>query len=695
VVTPSPLTRRDRVTMRVGAAYRQLDADLSNPYWVNFTTRIRARNLDKPLPPTVIHVDPRDVYRIARTVGDGSVQNVYEFPIDTHGITPQRARKIAHAFESVRRSAAIRAGLGCGRCLFTSSLVDAVRLASASNAALAPVVTLLAGFCVLLAVAAAAVAGAFTSRRRAGESRLSLVLGERALSFGARTAIEALVPALAGAAVGVAAAVALTRVLAPEGTVDPTVARHAAALAAGSVVLSALAVAVGATFARGRLVPQRRRLRLSWELPVAALAAATWIVVLSGGGLVHNGAGGSHPRLVVLVLPALVAAAAAGVGARVARSALGRSVGADAPIAVLLAVRRVAAARGLLVMLVVTIAVGIASLAFAQILRSSLDAGSLEKAYVANGSDVQGLVEPGRSPEPSFPYPATVVTEAFAAGRFASGQSFELIVVEPRSLRRVLAAHWPASVRNAVRALATSHAPLPAIAIGAAAGPQDVTIGSTSRRVDVVATPRVFPGMVPGSAVLVVPQRALGALPDLAFSYVWATGPPQQVERALARSNLAPSFLTRATDVSRSADVTTVTRTYGLLRVVAIAFALISLVGLVLYLNARSRSQLVSSEFLRRMGLPDRAQAASVSLEAALLAAFSTVVGLGAALATSGLIVDRVDPLPQYAPSATTVVPWSELLAAAAAVVVVAAVVGAMVSLAVRRDRLGEALRVA
>jgi ABC-type antimicrobial peptide transport system permease subunit len=95
------------------------------------------------------------------------------------------------------------------------------------------------------------------------------------------------------------------------------------------------------------------------------------------------------------------------------------------------------------------------------------------------------------------------------------------------------------------------------------------------------------------------------------------------------------------------------------------------------------------------MGLRDRAQAVSVSLEAALLVAFSTAVGTGAALATSSVIVHRVDPLPQYAPSATTVVPWTELLGVAAVVVAVAALLGAAVSLAVRRDRIAEALRVA
>ena len=246
-----------------------------------------------------------------------------------------------------------------------------------------------------------------------------------------------------------------------------------------------------------------------------------------------------------------------------------------------------------------------------------------------------------------------------------------------------------------MHALAISDARLPAIAIGGTRGAQTVTIGNETRRVDVVATSRLFSGMVPGSAGLVVPARALGSSVGEGFSYVWATGPPAQVERALARSDLAPSYFSRATDVMQSADVTTVTRTYGLLRLVAISFALISLVGLLLYLNARARSQLVSSEFLRRMGFPDRAQAASVALEATLLVAFSTAVGLAAALATSGVIVDRVDPLPAYAPPATTVVPWGELLGAGVAVVFFAALLGALVSVAVRRDRIGEALRVA
>jgi predicted lysophospholipase L1 biosynthesis ABC-type transport system permease subunit len=246
-----------------------------------------------------------------------------------------------------------------------------------------------------------------------------------------------------------------------------------------------------------------------------------------------------------------------------------------------------------------------------------------------------------------------------------------------------------------VRALADSSAPLPAIAIGGHRGVQDVFVGDRMRRVDVVATPRLFPGTVAGTPAIVVPARAVGQLPGVAFDYVWATGPPAQVERALARSDLAPTYVSRATGLSRSADVTTITRTYGLLRIVALAFASIALVALLLYLSARARTQLVTSAFMERMGLPNRLQAASVALEAAVLVAFAAVVGLAAAVATSGVIVEHVDPLPEYDPSAAAVIPWGELVGAGAAIVAAAALAALLVTLAVRRDKVGEALRVA
>ena len=461
-------------------------------------------------------------------------------------MTPGRAKRIARAFQEVARAIAtpspLAKRLGCanpGRpCHVSSELTNAVAAASSANSSLRPIVDLLAGFCLLIALSAALLTGVFTGRRRAAEARLSLVGGEAASSFLARSAIEAFLPSVAGAVAGLALTVELVRVFTPQGAVDASVFRQAAARVALSVAASALAVAIGLTLARGRLGARRdgwRRLaRLPWETVAIAGALVSWLLLASGSGLVKDRVAGSHPRLVVLVLPALVAAPLAGLFARVLRSLVLRRTAAPI-VAVFLALRRVAAARGLIVALIVAVAVGVASLSFAEILQKSLVANNTEKALVNNGSDVQGLIDPAQKLPQSFPYPVTKVQEWFDAGLTDSGRSFEVIAVDPPSLARVLAPHWSHAVRSAIRKLADSAAPVPALAVGLEAGGQAVTIEGTRVHVQVVARVRAFPGMLPSQAVLVIPTRRLPAPPAAAFSYVWSTGPARQVEAALSQ----------------------------------------------------------------------------------------------------------------------------------------------------------------
>ncbi len=693
-------------SLPVGAVYRSLTTDLDNPYWFNFTGRIRAVKPDSPAPPSFALVTTAELYRLARHGFGADLGNDFEFPIVTKSMTPGRAKQIGRAFDDVRRQLAARtplaAALGCTGsprgCSVSSELTDAVRIAAAGNSSLRPVVDLLAGFCVLIALGAALIAGVFTGRRRAAEARLSLVGGEPRSLFLARAAIEAFLPAVLGAALGFALAVESVRLFTPDGSVDTSVVRSALVRSALSVVAAALVVALGATLARGRLgsgrggVALRAASRAPWELAALAAAAAALLVVHSGGGLVKDRVAGSHPRLVVLLVPVLVAAPLSGLAGRALRLLVLRRVSV-ASVTAFLALRRVAAARGLVVALTVTVAAGIASLAFAEILQSSLRTSSTEKAFVSNGSDVQGLVDPAQALPSPFPYPVTKVAEVFDAGLLPSGRPFEAIVVDPRSLGRVLAPHWSRDVRSAVHSLETSHARLPAIAVGLAPGRQTVTIGTGQADVDVVASVRAFPGMQPGQALLVFPERAV-ARPAEALNYVWATGPPARVAAALARSSLAPMYLTQVAEFSRTPAVANITRTYGFLRIVALAIVLLALVALMLYLNGRERSQLVTSAFLRRMGFAQPRQACSVALESSVLVAVATVVGLAAAVITAGAIVGHVDPLSQYSPPPVTEVPWLRVVLSCFGVIVAAGLVGALLTLLVRRSDVGEELRV-
>ena len=704
-VRPLPAPGTGRVTLPLAAVYRPLDSDLANPYWVNFTARIRAPNPDAPIPPTFALVSLNQIYRLASKVGGGALANVYEFPLDTRGMTPLRARRIARAFQHVARAiaadSALAKRLGCATanrpCRVSSELTDAVTVASAANSSLRPVVDLLTGFCVLIALGAALVAGVFTGQRRSAEARLSLVGGEARLSFLARAAVEAFLPSLVGAAVGLVVTVEIVRALTPQGSVDGSVFRQVAARVVLSIVAAVLAVALGVTLARGRLgasqAGRRKSIQLPWEAVAIAAAVASWLFLVSGGGLVKDSVAGSHPRLVVLLLPALVAAPLAGLAARVLRSFVLRRV-AVSVVAVFLALRRVAAARGLVVGLTVTIAAGIASLAFAEILQASLSANNTEKAFVANGSDVQGLIDRSQNPPKSFPYPVTKVTEVFDAGTTDSGQPFEMLTVDPPSIARVLAEHSSRGVRTAMQRLADSDASLPAIAVGLGTGRRAVTIAGARTQVQVVARVRAFPGMRPSQPLLVIPVRALAAPPAAAFAYVWATGPARQVKAALSRSSFAPSYLTTVADFSRNPDVQNITRTYGFLRIVSFAIAGLGLVALMLYLSSRQRSQLVTSAFLRRMGVTQAGQAWSVALESIVLVTVAAVVGVAAALVTADAIVGHVDPLPQYSPTPTTSVPWDLLVASGLGAIVVSGLVGAGLALVLRRSDVGEELRV-
>ena len=132
-------------------------------------------------------------------------------------------------------------------------------------------------------------------------------------------------------------------------------------------------------------------------------------------------------------------------------------------------------------------------------------------------------------------------------------------------------------------------------------------------------------------------------------------------------------------DFSHSPDVQNITRTYGFLRIVASGVVL-CVVALMLYLSGRGRSQLVTSAFLRRMGITQHSQALSVALEASVLVALGAVGGVVAALITSGAIVRRVDPL-QYSPTPVTDIPGCCSSARLVGVIVAAGLVGAILTL--------------
>ncbi len=678
-------SRRPETThVRVGGVYRNLIRDLENPYWTNYAHDIRTTKVDGPDPPTFVLMSPSQFYRVIAAVGANSFRNVYEIPVDPRKITLSRARRLDARLDEVRHE--IEGGgplahrLGCGsgpqRCDVTSSLQAALNLAEQDVASLMSTLTIFTSFVALLALAAAAATGVFNVHRRRQEVTLFYARGESRAVFAIRTGLEAFLATLVGAAGGLACALLLLTVLAPTGTIDSGVVYTAAGAVAVGAAATLLAIAIGSavvfapdssrTAKHGRSVP--------WDVVATVGAIAGFVALERVDALGGDPQPGQHPHLVVLLLPIVAAAGVTGLAVRIVRRTFRRAQ--PQRQSMLLVVRRIAAARGLLVLLTVSTAVTVAALTSAQTLSASLDSSTAQKAYVSNGADVSGVIDATQPLPRGFPYPLAKVEQTPNRVHLdaASGASADLLAADPSALARVLAWQWPDDPRPALRKLARAPArPLPVVVANGAERVTSIWIDGKRVPVHVVERVAAFPGESSGRPQLVVPTTALRealrriGLTDLSqteVAFVWGRGDPVLVKRALARSTLAPAFLSTAQELANRSDVQTIKRTYGFLRVIAIGSGAFVLVALLLYLHARQRSGLLAHAFLRRMGMSARALTAANVLEAVGLVVFAVFFGDAAGLISAQALIAHLDPLPQLPPSPTLVVPTLQIAAA-------------------------------
>ena len=319
------------LVLRVKGIYRALDSTTPSPYWVHFLQEILPPGVDPP-PPTRYVLLGRDalheVGARARHVEDGewggprvplrrraAATSSAELAVDPQGLTLARARGLSRRFTRLRqqlRGSSLGGAVGCTgpapplspgslrppRCTVSSSLSSAVVIANRNASEISPVVKLLSGAAVAIALAFAGAAGVFLVRRRSAEAALHYARGEQISVFGVRTGLELLLPVAVGACCGLGMALALTGVLAPSGSIVGGAVSNALESAAVAAVAALVLAAVTASvvfsqqFDSGPRVHRWIR-RIPWELPV--LAAAGWLLheVLSGGGLAPSTATGS------------------------------------------------------------------------------------------------------------------------------------------------------------------------------------------------------------------------------------------------------------------------------------------------------------------------------------------------------------------------------------------------------------------
>jgi predicted lysophospholipase L1 biosynthesis ABC-type transport system permease subunit len=176
---------------------------------------------------------------------------------------------------------------------------------------------------------------------------------------------------------------------------------------------------------------------------------------------------------------------------------------------------------------------------------------------------------------------------------------------------------------------------------------------------------------------------------------MWVRGEPAEVSRALAQMENTPFAEISAELVQDIPHVAAAIDTFLVVNVLGTVAALLTCVGMLMYLQARQRSQVVSYALSVRMGMRDEQNRRALALELGVMIGLALAIGVTLAIVAANLTVPRLDPITTIPPAPFLVVPIPLMVGAA---VVLAAAVWIGAAITNRRARavdLGEVMRVA
>jgi putative ABC transport system permease protein len=218
---------------------------------------------------------------------------------------------------------------------------------------------------------------------------------------------------------------------------------------------------------------------------------------------------------------------------------------------------------------------------------------------------------------------------------------------------------------------------LPVVAAGLPAGNPDLRLGSLSVPAEVVATARVLPGRRTDDPVVLV---AADRLPEISrtagagrAAEVWTNGPLGPAVEALTEAGGVRSSELDPSGVQETANFLGITWTFGYLSALAVFVGVIAVGGLLLYLEARSRSRVSGYVMARRLGLTRGAHLRSLLVELAGVAVAGVLLGGALAAGAVALVYRRLDVDTVRPPTPLLEVPWSTLGVSAVVVIAVAA----------------------
>jgi putative ABC transport system permease protein len=285
------------------------------------------------------------------------------------------------------------------------------------------------------------------------------------------------------------------------------------------------------------------------------------------------------------------------------------------------------------------------------------------------------------------PIPASLAGRATEVlrldGSVIAGIQTDLLAVDPDSFAK--AAYWDdrldgaslSTLMDPIRAESAPVAGTPLRIVTAAqtpSGAQRATWGGDAvlgGDVDVVST-GVLPAQRTGYPLALVPKSSLGNDLPYAVVQLWVRGDPAQIEAAAEAAKLPVKQIVSAADLYANSLWEPLTYTFDYLTALSLLTGVVTLVGLLLYLESQAPLHRRAYVLLRRMGLSAGSHRRALLGELALPLLAGLLGGVAVAAGLTAVLGMDFEMNPGIPPDTVIAVPYLPLGLIAVAVLVVA-----------------------
>jgi putative ABC transport system permease protein len=304
----------------------------------------------------------------------------------------------------------------------------------------------------------------------------------------------------------------------------------------------------------------------------------------------------------------------------------------------------------------------------------------------------------------TIPMPAAFGNEATEVLRLTgvsiAGNNLNLYAVDPAQFGKV--AFWNdqidgKSLSSILAPLSEPHrpgTPFPAVTSGnVPSGVQAPTWGfPTATKYD-LTTYETLPAEQGGYKSLFVTKESLGSEASQAQPQMWIRGDPATIRAKLVTLNLPVVSLSSVDDVYSGTVFQPLTYTFQYLTALSILTGVVTIVGLLLYVEARSPGHRRGYVIARRMGLRARTHRSALLVELAVPLIAGLGLGLGLAMSLTYGFSTGFDVDPTLPPHTLITLPAIVIIGISVAVVVVAVLASSFAQRRVGRANPSEVLR--